>query len=151
MTVIGVRQDPANDAEGAGSVHSLADLPELLPRANFVVLTCPLIAETTGLMNAASFGRMKPFAYLVNMARGGCVEGDLIAALQSGRIAGAALNVVADEPLPAASPLWTMPGVFITSHLGGETRSYEDNVVEVLMENLHRLWRGDAALRNQVV
>ena len=103
-------------------------------------------------MDAASFGRMEPSAYPVNVARGNCVvESDLIAALQSGRIAGAALDVVADEPLPASSPLWTVPGVFITSHLGGEMRSYEDNVVEVLMENLGRLWRSDAALRNQVV
>lgn len=152
MTVIGVRQDPAKGAEGADSVHGFADLPALLGRADFVALACPLTAETTGLMDAAAFGRMKPSAYLVNVARGGCVaEGDMIAALQSGGIAGAALDVVAEEPLPAASPLWTMPGVFITSHLGGETRSYEDNVVEVLMENLGRLWRGDAALRNQVV
>lgn len=152
MTVIGVRQDPAKGAEGADCVHGLADLPELLPRADFAALTCPLTADTTGLMDAAAFGRMKASACLVNVARGGCVvEGDLIAALQSGRIAGAALDVVAEEPLPASSPLWTVPGVFITSHLGGETRSYEDNVVEVLMENLNRLWRGDTALRNQVV
>ncbi len=152
MTVIGVRQDPAKGADGADAVHGLAALPALLRRADFVALTCPITADTTGLMDAAAFGRMKPSAYLVNVARGGCVvESDLLAALRSGRIAGAALDVVAEEPLPAASPLWTMPGVLITSHLGGETRSYEDNVVEVLMENLNRLWRGDAALRNQVV
>lgn len=151
MTVIGVRQDPAKGADGADAVHGLPDLPELLPRADFVALTCPLTAETEGLMDAAAFGRMKRSAYLVNVARGGCaVEGDLIAALRAGGIAGAALDVVAEEPLPASSPLWTMPGVLITSHLGGETRRYEDNVVEVLMENLNRLWRGDATLRNQV-
>ena len=117
-----------------------------------MALTCPLTTETQGLLGAAAFGRMKRSAYLVNVARGGCVvEGDLIAALRSGGIAGAALDVVAEEPLPASSPLWTMPGVLVTSHLGGETRRYEDNVVEVLMENLNRLWRGETALRNQVV
>ncbi len=152
MTVTGVRQDAAKGADGADSVHGLSDLPDLLPRADFVALTCPLTTETQGLLGAAAFGRMKRSAYLVNVARGGCVvEGDLIAALRSGGIAGAALDVVAEEPLPASSPLWTMPGVLITPHLGGETRRYEDNVVEVLLENLNRLWRGETALRNQVV
>ena len=152
MVVTGVRQDPAKGADGADAVHGLPDLPDLLPTADFVALTCPLTAATQGLMDAAAFGRMKRSAFLVNVARGGCVvEDDLIAALQAGGIAGAALDVVAEEPLPASSPLWTMPGVLITSHLGGETRRYEENVVEVLMENLNRLWRGDATLRNQVV
>ena len=152
MAVVGVRQDPAKGADGADSVHGLAELPSLLPEADFVVLTCPLTAETQGLIDAAALGRMKRSAYLVNVARGGCVaEEDLIAALRSGRIAGAALDVTAEEPLPAGSALWTTPGVLITSHLGGETRRYEDNLTEVLIDNLGRLWRGETALRNQVV
>ena len=152
MTVIGVRREPSKGADGADSVHGLAELPSLLPRADFVVLTCPLTAETQGLIDAAALGRMKRSAYLVNVARGGCVaEADLIAALRSGRIAGAALDVTAEEPLPAESALWTAPGALITSHLGGETRRYESNLIEVLMDNLGRLWRGETALRNQVV
>ena len=152
MTVAGVRREPSNGADGADSVHGLAELPSLLPGADFVVLTCPLTAETQGLIDAAALGRMKRSAYLVNVARGGCVaEADLIAALRSGRIAGAALDVMAEEPLPAESALWTAPGALITSHLGGETRRYESNLVEVLMDNLGRLWRGETALRNQVV
>ena len=152
MTVAGVRREPSKGADGADSVHGLAELPSLLPRADFVVLTCPLTAETQGLIDAAALGRMKRSAYLVNVARGGCVaEADLIAALRSGRIAGAALDVAAEEPLPAESALWTAPGALITSHLGGETRRYETNLTEVLMDNLGRLWRGETALRNQVV
>ena len=152
MTVVGVRQDPARGTDGADAVHGLAALPDLLPDADFVALTCPLTPQTQGLIGAGALARMKPTAYLVNVARGGCVvEEDLIAALQAGRIGGAALDVVMQEPLPETSPLWTLPTVFITSHLGGETRSYEANVIEILIENLGRLWRGEHTLRNQIV
>ena len=56
-----------------------------------------------------------------------------------------------EEPLPAASPLWTLPNVVLTPHVGGETQRYEDNVIDILLENLERLWRGETTLRNQVV
>jgi len=79
------------------------------------------------------------------------VEADLIAALQFGRISDTALDVAAGEPLPASSPLGTMPGVLITSYLGGETLSYEDNVVEILVEDLNRLWQGDTSMQKQLV
>lgn len=152
MSVIGVRQDPARGLNGADSVHALCDLPALLPQADFVALTCPLTPETQGIIGAPALGLMKPAAYLVNVARGGCVvEGELIAALAAGRIEGAALDTTEQEPLPEASPLWTMPNVFITSHLAGETRSYESNVVDILIENLRRLWQGETTLRNQIV
>jgi hypothetical protein len=72
-------------------------------------------------------------------------------ALRNGSIAGAALDVTVDEPLPPASPLWDLPNIFITPHTAGETRRYEDNVLDILLENLHRLWRGEAILRNQIV
>ena len=66
-------------------------------------------------------------------------------------IAGAAIDVTAEEPLPAESPLWDLPNTFITPHTAGETRRYEDNVLDILEENLQRLWRGEAKLRNQIV
>lgn len=152
MRVIGVRANPGAGAEGADEVHATSALPALLPRVDFVVLVCPLTAETTGLMNATTLGAMKPDAYLVNCARGKvCDEPALIAALQAGRIKGAALDVTAEEPLPAESPLWTLPNVFITPHTAGETCAYEDNVVDILLENLERMWRGETALVNQIV
>ena len=152
MKVIGVRRDPTGGAGAADEVHALSALPALLPRADFVALTCPLTPETTGLINAEALARMRPDAYLVNVARGKvCVEADVAAALQAGRIAGAALDCTEVEPLAAESPLWAMPNVLITPHTAGETRRYEDNVLDLLEENLGRLWRGETALKNQVV
>jgi phosphoglycerate dehydrogenase-like enzyme len=74
-----------------------------------------------------------------------------VQARQQRRIAAAGLDVTRDEPLPAESPLWTMPHVLITPHTAGETLRYEDAVIDILLENLDRLWRGDSELRNQIV
>jgi phosphoglycerate dehydrogenase-like enzyme len=152
MHVIGFRRDPAAGRGAADSVHTLAELPTFLPRADFVVLTCPLVPETRGVIDARALGLMPASAFLVNVGRGPCVvEGALIEALNAGRIAGAALDCTDPEPPEETSPLWAMPNVFITPHTGGETRKYEANVIEILMENLERMWRGETALRNQVV
>ena len=95
---------------------------------------------------------MRPGAWLVNVARGGCVdEAALIEALQAGAISGAALDTVLDEPLPESSPLWGMDNVLLTPHTAGETRRYEDNVIDILLENLERLWRGERELVNGIV
>ncbi|HEX2152333.1 MAG TPA: D-2-hydroxyacid dehydrogenase [Stellaceae bacterium] len=152
MRVVGLRRDPAAGAGAADAVHPMAGLGSLLPEADFVALTCPLTPETEKLIDAAALGRMKRSAYLVNVARGRVVnEPALVEALSIGRIAGAALDVTAEEPLPPASPLWGMEHVLITPHTAGETRRYEDNVIEILRENLDRLWRGETELRNQIV
>jgi len=152
MKVMGIRRDPAQGANGADSIHAMADMVKLVPQADFVALTCALTPETTGLMSAAAFSAMKPSSVFVNVARGKVAdEAALIETMNGGKIWAAALDVTADEPLPAASPLWTMPNVFITPHTAGETRRYEDNVIDILVENLERLWRGETALRNQVL
>ena len=152
MRVIGVKRDLSRGTEGADSVHTLAELKRLLPQADFVALTCPLTRETENVIDAAALAKMKPCAYLINAARGRCVEqGALIEALRKGSIAGAALDVTVDEPLPPASPLWDLSNVFITPHTAGETRRYEDNVLDILLDNLQRLSRGEAMLRNQIL
>ena len=152
MKVLGIRRDPKAGANGADSIHGMGDLVKLVPDADFVALTCALTPETTGLMSAAAFAAMKPSSVFVNVARGKVAdEAALIATMQAGRIWAAALDVTVDEPLPAASPLWSMPNVFITPHTAGETRAYEDNVLDILMENLDRLWRDEKTLRNQVL
>jgi len=113
---------------------------------------CPLTAETEKLIDADALGRMKPTAYLLNAARGRVVdEPALVDALARRQIRGAALDVMVEEPLPAASPLWLMENVLITPHTAGETRQYEDNVLAIMQENLARLWRGETELLNQVV
>ncbi len=152
MKVVGIRRDPNAGANGADAIHGMGDLVKLVPEADFVALTCALTPETTGLMSAAAFAAMKPSSVFVNVARGKVAdEAALIATMKAGRIWAAALDVTVDEPLPAASPLWDMPNVFITPHTAGETRAYEDNVLDILMENLDRLWRDEKTLRNQVL
>lgn len=152
MKVIGLRQDPSKGNEGADEIHGMDQLMAQLPRADYVALTCALTPETRGLMGAAQFAAMKPASILVNVARGAvCVEADLVAALASGHLDAAALDVTAEEPLAEASPLWSMPNVFITPHTGGETRAYEGNVLDLMDENLARLRRGETALKNQIV
>ncbi len=152
VEVVATRRDPGRGREGADAVHGHDRLHELLPTADIVALTCPLTPETTNLIDAKALGRMKPTAHLINVARGRVVDEDaLLRALAEKRIAAAGLDVTREEPLPATSPLWAMPNVLITPHTAGETQRYEDGVIDLLLENLNRLWRGEATLINQVV
>jgi D-2-hydroxyacid dehydrogenase (NADP+) len=124
----------------------------LLRESDFVVLHCPLTDETRGLIDARRLALMRPSAYLINVARGGCVdEPALLEALRAGAIAGAGIDHFWDEPLPPESPFWDLPDVLITPHTAGETQRYEDNVLDILLENLGRLERGETVLLNQVV
>lgn len=152
MKVIGIRRDPAQGANGADAIHGMGELVKLVPQADIVALACALTPETTGLMSAAAFAAMKPSAVFVNVARGKVADEEaLIDTLRNNRIWAAAIDVTAEEPLAAESPLWTLPNAFVTPHTAGETRAYEDNVLDILMENLDRLWRGEKTLRNQVL
>ena len=152
MRVIGLVRDPAGGRGAADAVHTMSELKSLLSEADFVTLTCPLTKETEKLVDAEALARMKPSARLVNVARGRVVdEAALVEALATRRLAGAGIDVTTEEPLAASSPLWGMEHVLITPHTAGETRRYEDNVIEILRDNLGRLWRGEEQLRNQVV
>lgn len=152
MRVIGVRRTPAGPAAPADAVVETARLADVLSEADVVALTCPLTPETTGLIGAAALARMKPSAVLINVARGPVVdEPALISALREGQIAAAGLDVTVEEPLPASSPLWSFENVLVTPHTAGETRAYEDNVLDLLIENLARLWRGETRLINEIV
>jgi len=152
MRVLATRRDPSAGGEGADEVHGMERLRDLLPRADVVALTCPLTPETQGLIGREALALMRPDAHLVNVARGRVVdEPALIDALRAGAVAGAALDVTAEEPLPAESPLWTMENVLVTPHAGGETRRYEDRVIDLLLENLERLRGGRSELRNGIV
>lgn len=151
MRVIGVRRQP-QAIEGVAECVTPDRMHAAMGEADYVALTCPLTPETENLIDAAALAAMRPEAHLINIARGKVVvEPALIAALEQGRIAGAALDCTVEEPLPASSPLWGMKQVLITPHSAGETRAYETNVVDLLVENLDRLARGEGALRNQMV
>ena len=152
MTVLATKRNPATAQGPADKVVTPDRVDELLTESDFIVLTCSLNDQTRGLINSDSLSRMKPTACLINMARGGCVdEGALVDALNSGVIAGAGLDVVDQEPLPHDSPLWDMDNVVLTPHTGGETQAYEDNVIDILLENVNRLTSGQAELLNQVL
>lgn len=152
MRVIATKRNPASGAGAADAVYGIERLDELLPTADIVALTCPLTPETENLINARTLALMRPSSNLINVARGRVVdETALIAALNDKRIAAAGLDVTRVEPLPADSPLWTIPNVIVTPHTAGETQRYEDSVIDILLENLDRQWRGETALLNQVV
>ncbi len=152
MHVLATKRNPTAAAAAADSVHPPDQLPALLPQADFVALTCPLTPATEKVIDAGAFALMKESAYLINVARGRCVdEPAMLAALQSGAIAGAGIDHFWDEPLPQNSPFWDLENVLITPHTGGETCMYEENLIDILLENLGRLWRGESQLFNQVV
>jgi phosphoglycerate dehydrogenase-like enzyme len=152
MRVIAIKRDPGTGGEGVDAVYGQERLTELLGEADIVALTCPLTPETENLIDARALAVMRPSAHLINVARGRVVdEAALVAALAQGRIAAAGLDVTREEPLPAASPLWGMSNVLLTPHTAGETQRYEDAVIDILLENLDRLWRGESGLRNQIV
>jgi phosphoglycerate dehydrogenase-like enzyme len=124
-------------------VHVMADLPELLPRADVVIVIVPGTSETTGLVDARFLAAMKQDALLVNVARGPVVvTDDLVAALQSGRVR-AALDVTDPEPLPADHPLWTAPHVLVTPHVGGATPAMWPRAYRLIREQLTRFAAGE--------
>jgi phosphoglycerate dehydrogenase-like enzyme len=120
------------------------DLPVLLPRADWLVLAAPLTDTTRGMLDAAALARLRPVARVINVGRGALVvEPDLVDALRAGRIAGAALDVFAREPLAAGSPLWTLPGVIVSPHMSGDLIGWRDRLVEVFRDNLARYRAGE--------
>ena len=135
MTVEGIRRTPTGDEPCP--TYPFSELRNVLGRADWVVLALPLTPETVQLFNSELFGHMVPGAHFVNIGRGELVDEDsLIAALRSGHIAGAALDVFATEPLPDDSPLWDMDNVIITPHSSGASEKSELRSEEIFLENL---------------
>lgn len=149
MRVIGTRRSAR-----AGDTDPLLDellpperLDDLLAQSDAVVVAVPLTAETRGLFGAGAFRRMQPHAYLIDVSRGGVVDGAALAqALTEGTIAGAAIDVAAPEPLPADSPLWAMENVIITPHISGSSAAFNEHAVDLFVQNLRRFQAGEALL-----
>ena len=124
-------------------VHEAAELPQAAGWADYVVDVLPLTAETRGMFDAEVFAQMRPNARFVNVGRGATVdEGALVQALRDGRIAGAALDVFEEEPLPADSPLWDLPNVIVSPHVSGDFAGWREAVVELFLANLERYLTG---------
>ena len=147
VTGVATSERPDQDL---GLVRSVSDLDTLLPDADYVVLVLPLTDLTRGLIGAEQLNLMKATARLINVGRGQLVDEDaLIAALQSGSIGGAALDVFHTEPLPPDSPLWTMPNVMVSPHMAADFHGWLDALADQFYENLGR-WLSGRPLLNVV-
>ncbi|WP_443029630.1 D-2-hydroxyacid dehydrogenase [Spirillospora sp. NBC_01491] len=133
-----------------GEVLPMERLGEALAEADYVVLAAPLTDATRGMIDAAALARMRPGARLINVGRGPLVvQDDLVEALRAGTIAGAALDVFVDEPLPTPSALWDLPNVIVSPHMSGDVVGWRTDLVRLFADNLDR-YRHDQPLRNVV-
>jgi phosphoglycerate dehydrogenase-like enzyme len=140
----GVGAEPADELFAPDRLH------EMLGRCDAVVLAAPATAETRHLIDAEALAAMRPGAVLVNVARGSLVdEAALVAALESGHLGAAALDVFEREPLPPDSPLWNAPRCYLSAHASASVDRYVDDVFEITCDNLARFVAG-APLRNRV-
>ncbi len=149
MSVVGVRKTP-RQMEYFDEVVGLERLHKVLATADFVLILTPLTPDTRHLIGARELSAMKRSAYLLSFGRGDVVdEPALIAALQSGEIAGAGLDVFHKEPLPADSPLWGMPNVIISPHTSGASPAYFLRAFDVFLAN-YRAYRAGEPLPNRI-
>jgi phosphoglycerate dehydrogenase-like enzyme len=149
LRVIGVRRS-AGPVAGCERTITFDRLRDVLPEADWLVLCCPASALTKGIANADAFAAMPRGSHIVNVSRGEvAVEADLIAALQSGHIGGAYLDVFEREPLDPASPLWDLPNVLVSPHTASHSLGQNEAIFEIFLDNLAR-WRSGQDLRNDV-
>ncbi|GAA4690203.1 D-2-hydroxyacid dehydrogenase [Pseudonocardia yuanmonensis] len=149
LGAVGLRTELVGRRAAAG-VHPFDALHGLLPTADVLVLAAPLTDATRGLLDKAALDLLPDTARVVNVGRGGLVvEPDLVAALQGGRIAGAALDVFETEPLPADSPLWDMENVIVSPHMSGDVVGWRGMLMDQFLDNLDR-YRAGEPLHNVV-
>lgn len=149
MRTVGVRRS-AEPVPNCDRVIAYSDLTGVLPEADWLILCCPASPVTRGIANAGVFAAMPRGSQFINVSRGEiAVEKDVIAALQSGHLAGAYLDVFEREPLDPASPLWDMPNVLISPHTASHSLGQNEAIFEIFLENLAR-FRAGQKLRNDV-
>lgn len=150
MQVLAVDARRTDKPESVAELHKPEALDSLLPGADFVILTVPHTPATEGFFNATKFGLMKPSAFFINIGRGMTTKlDDLVAALSAGEIAGAALDVYEQEPLPADHPLWGMPNVLLTPHMAGYGPHLNERRFQIIQDNCRAFAEG-RSLRNVV-
>jgi phosphoglycerate dehydrogenase-like enzyme len=145
VRVIGVRRNTALPSPGVDRVVGPEQLLEVLPEADFVVVTAPYTTDTADLLGEEHFRAMKPSSYYICVSRGGIADDvALEKALRDGWIAGAGLDAHTIEPLPAESPFWDLPNTIVTPHNGATTAETAVRGVDIFVENLARFVRGEA-------
>ena len=144
MNVQAVDRDPVAPSPEVDRVLGPEDFDTLLETSDVVAICCPLAPETRGKFNAAAFARMQPSAFLVNVTRGEVmVEQDLVEAVESGSIAGAALDVAPREPLPPDSKLWALPNVVMTPHTAGASQFRAPRNIDRFVGNIRLFLDGE--------
>lgn len=147
MRVVATRRSSRSGPDFVDYVGLSDELGALVAEADVVVTALPLTPETTGIFDAEFFAAMKPTAYFINVGRGkSVVTDDLMAALESGELAGAGLDVTDPEPLPADHPLWRLPNVIITPHVAASSVQAAERLRAVVRENLRRYVAGEPML-----
>jgi phosphoglycerate dehydrogenase-like enzyme len=150
MTVLAIKRDVSEPVEHVDELHPIEELHALAARADAVASVLPGTAATNGLLDAEFFAALRPEAVFVNVGRGTVVDEDaLVAALRDGTLAGAALDVFAQEPLPSDSPLWELENVILSPHDTARVPEEEARQVELFCDNLRRYLAGEE-LRNRV-
>src|SRR5215467_10641301 len=151
MKVIGITA-AVRGVEGFDRMVRRDDLESAVGEFDFLVLLTPYTPETHGIVGARVLAAMKPSAFLVNLARGGIVDEEaLVRALREKRLAGAALDVFATEPLPEDHPFWTMDNVIVTPHLGGFHDQYAEEALPTVVDNFRKFLSGDVSRMANVV
>ena len=144
FNVIAVDPEPMEKPESVTELGKLDWLSEFMAKSNVVVVCCPITQETHKLLSHEQFNQMQDGSYLVNISRGKVVDEDaLIAALRSGKLAGAGLDVTYTEPCPPDSPLWTEPNVVLTAHTAGGSQHIQARTMHLFIDNLHRYVKGE--------
>lgn len=147
--ILAVDLFPENKPDHVDDLWPADRLDDLLSESDVVFLSLPLCAETRGMFDRARLARMKPGALLANMARGPLVDADALAqAIESGNLAGAVMDVTQPEPLPPDHPLWSLPQVLITPHVGGQIRWRFDDVCDIFCENIRRYRSGEPLINH---
>jgi phosphoglycerate dehydrogenase-like enzyme len=161
MTVLTCKRDPSRRRDpgycrpGTGDPDGVLPdawfgpdgLHEVLARSDVVVMCAPLTSETRQMFDAKAFAAMKPSAYFINVGRGGSVdEAALVQALKDGGIAGAAIDVFAQEPPPADHPLYALDNVIVSPHVSGFLPTYDDSCTDLFVQNLRRYLKGEPLL-----
>lgn len=148
MISLGVRANPRSTPH-VDEVHGVETLPMLWERADYIVCCVPLTQATKSLVDREALARIKPSAVLIDVSRGGVVdEAALVAALDTGRLRGAALEVFATEPLPSDHPFWGLENVVLTPHCSSVYEGWELRSVHLFAENLTRYRRGDSLVNS---